>query len=266
MTDERDGERDPVDGAGAVGHGLTRGYVRRPHVEAEIVALPDVAAPDFMQVAARAEAIETLVHAIRRLVRAGNAVGVEGAGDGPGRTGPATRGRYRDGQIPRAAGRSPRAERSADGAPLAGGDRPQPADGVLGGALPVGADPRPRSRWPRDRRPRRACGTSRSAGTRTTQRGRGAVDEPAGAEDWDPELLLAEALSQLEGKVRPGGLPQAEGPQGEEQRPPGGDHRQRDGRQRPDGAQLPRGGARGARALAARPPRGRPEGHGVIHR
>jgi DNA-directed RNA polymerase specialized sigma24 family protein len=51
--------------------GLTRAYRRRPEVEAEIRALPDPAAPAFLAAAAGAQAPETVVYAIRCLLRAG---------------------------------------------------------------------------------------------------------------------------------------------------------------------------------------------------
>ncbi len=201
MTDERDGERDPVDGAGAVGHGLTRGYVRRPHVEAEIVALPDVAAPDFMQVAARAEAIETLVHAIRRLVRAGNAVGVKELGT-------VLAGRVQRLVADTAMARFP-------GRP---DDRHELSAALTERLWREVIDPSPRTEFWEVHFRSALIRASFTLAKRQTppegvqhlsigrdeddQRGRGTVDEPAGAEDWDPELLLAEALSQLEGKVR----------------------------------------------------------------
>ena len=49
---------------------LARDGVRRAAVEAEIRALPDVTDPDFHAAARAATAAETLVHAIRRRLRA----------------------------------------------------------------------------------------------------------------------------------------------------------------------------------------------------
>jgi DNA-directed RNA polymerase specialized sigma24 family protein len=51
--------------------GLTRAYQRRPEVEAEIRALPDPADPTFLAVVQAAQAPETVVYAIRALLRVG---------------------------------------------------------------------------------------------------------------------------------------------------------------------------------------------------
>src|SRR4051812_31212462 len=51
--------------------GLTRAYRRRPDVEAEIRALPAPADPSFRAAVEAAQAAETVVYAIRQLVRAG---------------------------------------------------------------------------------------------------------------------------------------------------------------------------------------------------
>jgi RNA polymerase sigma factor (sigma-70 family) len=66
--------RDPgttVDTTTAPALGLTRAYRRRPEVEAEIRALPDPGDPTFRAAAEAAQASETLVYAIRALVRTG---------------------------------------------------------------------------------------------------------------------------------------------------------------------------------------------------
>jgi DNA-directed RNA polymerase specialized sigma24 family protein len=65
-----------MDGNGPAGEspaiGLTRDYKRLPAVEAEIAALAEVADTGLRAAAAAAKAPETLVHAIRRLKRAGD--------------------------------------------------------------------------------------------------------------------------------------------------------------------------------------------------
>ena len=59
-------------GEAAAALGLTRSYRRRPDVEAEIRALPAPGAPGFVRAAQAVQAPESLVFAIRGLVRAGD--------------------------------------------------------------------------------------------------------------------------------------------------------------------------------------------------
>lgn len=71
---ERAGHAAAVSTAGPLGPagvGLTRAYRRLPAVEAEIAALPAPGEPGYRAAAERAQALETLVHAIRQLLRAG---------------------------------------------------------------------------------------------------------------------------------------------------------------------------------------------------
>lgn len=62
------------------GAGLTRDYTRLPDVEAEIASLPPVDDEAFQQAVEHAKAVETVVHAIRRRLRAGDAVGAKALG------------------------------------------------------------------------------------------------------------------------------------------------------------------------------------------
>lgn len=59
------------------GIGLTRDYRRLPAVESEIAALPEVTDPAFWTAVRSAAALETLVHALRRLKRSGDEAGVQ---------------------------------------------------------------------------------------------------------------------------------------------------------------------------------------------
>lgn len=62
------------EGVSTAGVGLIR-YTRRPEVEAEIAALPGGVGTDFRVAVAGATALETVVHTIRRLRRAGDDAG-----------------------------------------------------------------------------------------------------------------------------------------------------------------------------------------------
>ncbi len=62
--------------------GLTRAYQRRPDVEAEIRALPAPASPAFGGAAQAAQAPETVVYAIRALLRAGDRARADALAEG----------------------------------------------------------------------------------------------------------------------------------------------------------------------------------------
>ena len=71
--DAQPGVTGSVDIAEPRGIGLTRAYRRLPAVEAEIATLPAPSASGFRAEAESAKAPETLVHAVRQLLRTGNA-------------------------------------------------------------------------------------------------------------------------------------------------------------------------------------------------
>jgi hypothetical protein len=189
-------------GGGGTGYGLTRAYTRLPHVEAEIRSLPDVTAPDFREAVARARAVETLVHAIRRLLRAGDPMGAKSLGAE---------------LVSRAEGMVARTAMAQF--PNQADDRQELLSALAERLWREVSDTTPRTEFWEVHFQEALIRAARTLAERMRppegvrhvsigrdeddEGGQDAVDEPAAAgEDWDDDLLLAEVLGRLEGKAR----------------------------------------------------------------